>query len=154
MPDSSAIFYVTRKDIRCEEQERVLTRLFSSFASFDQRFESDDRHWITMLQGHLDGRARERIARVHEWLRLNMARFQVEAESPLFEEVRRLSEDLTISLHSSIQICASQCANCQLCCLRPKYHEGIHNCSTNHSCIRLCEYAVDHSNDPVPCGLP
>ncbi|KAK7684549.1 hypothetical protein QCA50_012496 [Cerrena zonata] len=152
--DTSAKFYVTGTRVNSEDQEHVLIYLLSSSGHFDQRYDQDEHHWVTGLQKYLDDLVEARIAHVQEWMNTNMSRFQPEVESSLFEEVRRLFADLSISLHATIKICASQCSSCQLFCLRPMHHEGSHSCNTDHKCPRFCEYAVDHDGESVQCGLP
>ena len=153
MTDTTSHFCLARDISQSEDQECALTTLQSSYHRFYQRFDTDESQWLDELQAYLDDIERMRIVHVAEWLRVNTSRFQIETESPFFEDVRRLFSDLSVTLHANIQVCGAQCVDCQLLCLRPKFHSGGHNCNTRHCCMKLCEYTIDHHHD-VPCGLP
>ena len=137
---------------QCEEQERSLSLLVATWDMFDKRSDTFDREWIEDLTRYLDGLANDRVEHVHEWLQANTIRFKT--DSPQFEDVRRLMDSLVVSLRTNIRLCALQCAECQLLCLRPKHHDGEHDCSTTHSCTRLCQYDEEHESNPEHCGLP
>lgn len=135
-----------------EEQERSLSLLVTAWNMFDKRADLADREWIEDLDRYLNGLANDRVDRVREWLQANTVRFKT--DSPQFEEVRRLQDDLVVSLRANIRLCALQCAECQLLCLRPKHHDGDHDCCTTHHCVRFCQFAEEHGSNLEPCGLP
>ncbi|KAK7676902.1 hypothetical protein QCA50_020158 [Cerrena zonata] len=153
-PDNSAKFYLadTKAHVQSEEQESFLFSLMTTWGTFDQRFDTNDRDWIEDLGQFLDNLAQDRANHVSEWLQVNTARFK--PDSPRFEDVRRLYEDLVISLRANIRLCALQCVKCNLLCLRPKYHEGEHSCHTSHQCNKPCQYVEEHGTELEPCGLP
>lgn len=131
-----------------------MAHLLSSSELFYHRFDNEEHQWVAGIQAHLERIAEMREAHVHQWLKINTSRFQAETESVLFEEARRLYSELSVSLYSGIRLCTAQCAKCYLLCLRPKSHSGEHSCNTEHKCLRHCEYADEHNEPDVFCGLP
>jgi len=98
----------------------------------------DDSEWISDLVQYLTRLVDLRVAHVDKWLKSNIQRFQAEHAS--IEELRRTFNSAVIDLRAGVQLCKSQCADCNLFCIQSRFHEGDHDCLTNHECIHHCTF--------------
>ena len=106
-----------------------------------------DSEWVAELVKYLNGLADLRINHVRSWLDCNLARF--EGGHAAIQDIRRRFDNMVIELRTSVQLCGSQCASCNLLCIRSRLHEGDHNCNTDHKCASVCGFCED---EPRPCS--
>ena len=91
-----------------------------------------------------------RVAHVEEWLKLNTQRFQ--AENASMEELRRAFNSTVIDLRAGIQLCKSECEDCNLLCIQSRFHEGDHDCLSGHDCIHDCTFCEEELLSKKQCG--
>jgi hypothetical protein len=106
-----------------------------------------DAEWMAELVNSLNGLVDLRVNHVRSWMDCNLSRF--EGGHAAIEDIRRRFDNTVIELRTSVQLCGSQCASCNLLCIRSRLHEGDHNCSTDHKCASVCEFCEDESR---PCS--
>ncbi|KAF8840154.1 hypothetical protein BDN67DRAFT_684784 [Paxillus ammoniavirescens] len=114
-----------------------------------------DLEWVDGLSEHLETLVNTRIEHVREWLAANMSRFQAGHAS--IEDLNRTFENATVDLKSNVTMCKLQCNSCQLLCVKSRFHQGHHECQTDHSCIHECEYCLDiseHKGCTISAGHP
>ena len=87
-----------------------------------------------------------RIRKVQDWVKANIARFP--SDQPAVQKLITQFEKLKKELMNGIEVCGGTCELCRLLCLRPKHHDGAHNCTTDHRCIQLCAW-----DGKVTCGF-
>jgi hypothetical protein len=68
------------------------------------------------------------------------------------EELRRAFDRAVIDLRASVQLCKSECADCNLHCVQSRFHEGDHNCLTSHDCIHDCTFCDKQLHSKKTCG--
>jgi hypothetical protein len=129
----------------------MLSRLELAWPSFANRSDSAEEEWIAGLSEHLESLVQRRVDAVQSWVDLNTARFSDATASiePLKREVHKIAGDLK----ASVQLCKMKCADCHLSCLQVRYHDGGHDCATDHQCPRSCQYSDMHAAE-LACGLP
>ena len=133
-------------------QEQNLRELYEGWSGFDTRTSQEDSVWVDQLSKHLDDLVAQRLIHVQEWIQSNTSGFT--GSHAAIENLGRVFEMESIELKRNVQLCKTKCGDCQLHCLRPKFHEGLHHCSTDHACSKLCQFFEEHSPDPEPCCLP
>jgi hypothetical protein len=112
--------------------------LLKSWDRSGSRQQIVDSQWISNFEQHLTHLVDLRVAHVDKWLKSNTQRFQEENAS--MDELRRTFHSAVIDLRASIQLCKSECDDCNLLCVRRRLHEGHHNCLTSHDCIHDCTF--------------
>jgi len=108
-----------------------------------------DSDWVAELTSYVNGLVDLRVDHVRSWLDCNLGRF--EGDHAAIEDLRRRLDNMVIELRSNVQLCGTQCASCNLLCIRSRLHEGKHSCSTDHKCARTCGFC---RGDPGQCGIP
>ncbi|CUA74082.1 E3 ubiquitin-protein ligase TRIP12 [Rhizoctonia solani] len=129
--------------------------LYSFVQSYGQavstRHQVPDASYVEALQNALYGVLDQRLARVQQWMAVNIERFP-----PGNQDIRNLTSKLdaaALAMRTAVQICSSGCSSCQLLCLRAHRHSGDHDCGTSHQCVFDCEVSEDHTQRAA-CGLP
>lgn len=107
--------------------------------------------WVSALDSQLSTVAQRRVDQVLSWLEINTSRFNTDRTT--FQDVHRNFGTLAISLKASVQLCKSQCATCQLMCIKFWHHEGPHDCRTDHTCPKLCGYPEEHTLKAMQTSL-
>ncbi|KAL4072312.1 hypothetical protein J3A83DRAFT_4188311 [Scleroderma citrinum] len=124
-----------------EDRERTLAALCSSWNQLTYRQHTPDSEWIEGLSEYLEHIVNLRINHVQEWLTQNLSRFQTGHAS--IEELRRTFESAIVDLKGNVQLCKVQCANCQLFCIQNRFHDGQHDCQTDHRCVNQCIFCQE-----------
>ncbi|KIJ09825.1 hypothetical protein PAXINDRAFT_102165 [Paxillus involutus ATCC 200175] len=124
-------------------RENTLFALRQTWVSAPSRQHVPDPEWVDGLSEHLETIVNMRIEHVRKWLDANLSRFQRGHAS--IEDLHRTFENATVDLKSNVTLCKLQCHSCQLLCIRSRFHQGQHECQTDHSCIHECEYCLDNS---------
>jgi hypothetical protein len=132
------------------DREQRLSILIESWDRSRTRQQGDDFEWISGLVEHLTGLVDIRVAHVEEWLKSNTQRFQ--ADNASMEELRQASKSAVIDLRAGVQLCQSECAECSLFCIRTRFHDGDHNCLTDHDCIQNCTFCDEQLLIEKACG--
>ncbi|KAF8840166.1 hypothetical protein BDN67DRAFT_968994, partial [Paxillus ammoniavirescens] len=127
-------------DVPCENTLSILRQTWVLASS---RQHVPDPEWVDGLSQHLETIVNMRIEHVREWIAVNISRFQAGHAS--IEDVSRTFENATVDLKSNVTLCKLQCSSCQLLCVKSRFHQGQHECQTDHSCIHECEYCLDNS---------
>jgi hypothetical protein len=133
--DTEARFILARTDA---DHTLHLSILLDSWDRSGSRQQVDDSEWISELGQHLTHLVDLRVAHVDKWLKLNTQRFL--AENASMEELRQTFNNAVIDLRASVQLCRSECDNCNLLCIQSPFHEGGHDCLTSHDCVRDCTF--------------
>ena len=141
MPDTPLQFVLSGS--QPEDRERALVVLRRSWDRFSFRQHIPDSEWMGDLSQYLERVVSLRVNHVQEWLSQNLSRFQT-GQHASTEELRRTFESEVVDLKSSVQLCKVQCANCQLLCIQNRFHNGQHNCLTNHQCAHQCVFCYDN----------
>lgn len=115
-------------------------------SSFDSAHSREDRRWIYALAEHLQSLADRRYRHVKDWIDDNVARFP--SEHADIQNLRRRLNELSRDIRLAVELCALECANCRLFCVKGKRHEGDHDCDTNHYCPYECGL-----DDNKSCGF-
>jgi len=149
--DTEARFSIAKPDTSAADRERHLSILRESWDRSGSRKYVDDSEWIADLGQHLTHLVDLRVAHVEKWLNSNTQRFQSEDDS--MEELRRAFNSAVLHLRASIQLCKSQCAKCNLHCIRNSFHKGDHDCLTSHECIHDCAFCDKEPSQSI-CGQP
>ena len=136
--DTEALFLLAGPGAPVEDHELRLQTLRESWDRKNTRQHVDDSEWISDLAQYLTSLVDLRTARVDKWLKSNTQRFQAGHAS--IEELRRIFDSAVVDLRASVQICRSQCANCNLFCVQSRLHEGGHDCMTTHECVCDCTF--------------
>ncbi|KIJ06969.1 hypothetical protein PAXINDRAFT_103161 [Paxillus involutus ATCC 200175] len=124
-------------------RENTLSILRQTWVLAPSRQHVPDPEWVDGLSEHLETIVNMRIEHVHEWLAANISRFQAGHAS--IDDVSRTFDSATVDLKSNVTLCKLQCNSCQLLCVKSRFHQGQHECQTDHSCIHECEYCLDNS---------
>jgi hypothetical protein len=132
----------------------MLIALQKSSDLFARRQYATDADWIAELSAYLDGLADLRIQHVHEWISSNLSRFK--SNHANIEMLRRVFETTIVDLRANVEICGTQCANCQLKCIHSRRHDSNtpHDCRTSHQCHHPCDFGEEHPATEKMCGLP
>lgn len=139
LPDTRSQFLVV--NAQPDDRERALTALCESWDRFSSRQHAPDSEWMDGLSQYLEHIVSLRIDHVQEWVTQNLARFQTGHAS--IEELRRTLENTVVDLKSNVRLCKVQCANCQLLCIQNRFHDGQHDCQTNHRCVYQCVFCQE-----------
>ncbi|KAH9029425.1 hypothetical protein EDB85DRAFT_1867188 [Lactarius pseudohatsudake] len=169
--DTDARFLLAGPDMPAADREHRLSILRDSWDRAGSRQHIDDSEWISDLVQYLTRLVDLRVGHVDKWMKSNIQRFQAEHAS--IEELRRTFNSAVIDLRAGVQLCKSQCADCNLFCIQGRFHEGDHDCLTSHECVhdctfcnqellaaRICGQTAGHSGDHVCrvdahlCGQP
>ena len=148
--DTEARFLLAGPDTPVQDREIHLQTLRESWDRKNARQHVDDSEWISDLTQHLTYLVDLRTARVDKWLKSNTQRFK--AGNASIEELRRTFDSAVIDLRASIQICRSQCANCNLFCVQSRLHEDGHDCMTTHECAHDCTFCQRDLLTAKSCG--
>ncbi|KAJ7931787.1 hypothetical protein B0H13DRAFT_2227876 [Mycena leptocephala] len=153
-PDTLAQFFLSTADTPAAQRETMLVTLQKSSDHFARRQYTTDADWITELSAYLDGLADLRIQHVHEWISSNLSRFK--SNHANIEMLRRVFETTIVDLRANVEICGTQCANCQLRCILSRRHDSNapHDCRTSHQCHHPCDFGEEHPTTEKMCGLP
>ena len=100
----------------------------------------------------LEDLVEKRICHVRSWIDINLSGFQQENNSAI-EELRRAIDSGIVDLKRGISICKVQCEDCRFLCLLPPFHDGMHDCETDHECHFNCDFTEKHDG-PRSCKLP
>jgi len=133
-----------------EDRRHALSVLCSSWDRFASRQHIPDAEWMEGLSQYLEHIAGLRVGHVQEWLTQNLSRFQTGHAS--IEELRRTFENEVVDFKSNVRLCKAQCANCQLLCTQSRFHDGQHDCETDHCCAHQCVFCQEggeHKNCTV-----
>ncbi|KAF8270132.1 hypothetical protein EI94DRAFT_1572312 [Lactarius quietus] len=148
--DTEALFLLSGPETPAADREDQLSILIESWDRSESRQQVEDPEWISDLGKHLTHLVDLRVSHVEEWLKSNTQRFQ--AENASMEELRRAFNSAVIDLRASVQLCKSQCADCNLLCIRSRSHEGDHDCLTIHKCIHDCTFCDKQLYSQRTCG--
>jgi hypothetical protein len=141
-PDTDARFSVANVEhSQIIDREEALDNMIKEWDAVDSRQLVPDTQWLDELAQYLEDLAEMRIDHVRLWAKSNLMRFQTGHAS--VTELQRALESAVIDLKSSVQLCRTQCASCQLLCIRDRFHEGAHDCKTTHTCMQYCEYCAE-----------
>ena len=124
-----------------DDRERALKALCGSWDRFNSRQHTPDSEWVEALTQYLARIVNLRVNHVQEWLTQNLARFQAGHAS--IEDLQRTFESAVVDLKSNVRLCKVQCANCQLLCIQNRFHDGQHDCQTNHHCVHQCIFCQE-----------
>ncbi|KAJ6534677.1 hypothetical protein DFH09DRAFT_932195, partial [Mycena vulgaris] len=152
-PDSPAQFFLSTSEAPAR-REAMLVILQNSWDQLDRRPFTTDTEWTRDLSGYLDGLVELRIQHVYEWISSNLSRFKTSHAN--MEMLRRVFESTIVDLRANVEICGTQCANCQLKCLLSRRHDPSipHDCRTSHACPLQCDFGDEHPTTEKMCGLP
>lgn len=148
--DTEAQFLLAGPDAPIADRELRLQTLRKSWDRTSARQHVDDSEWISDLAQYLTYLVDLRTARVDRWLKSNTQRFQ--AGNASIEELRRTFDSAVIDLRASVQICRSQCADCNLFCVQSRLHDGGHDCMTSHECVHDCTFCQRDVLTAKSCG--
>ncbi|KIM22922.1 hypothetical protein M408DRAFT_331422 [Serendipita vermifera MAFF 305830] len=150
--DSRSVFFVEGAS-HVDDRPSLNSRLFQLRMGWEHRQERFSRSEDEFLAGYnqyLSALAEARIDHVQTWIDVNAARFGQKAE---VTSLRRHFEQLSKELRLSVMLCGLKCSRCSLLCLENKWHDGDHDCKTNHKCSELCGFTDEHES-VVGCDLP
>lgn len=145
--DSLARFYVAPAGRYDASRESALTSLRNEWASTHPRQHIPDFEWISALSLHLDALVEMRVEHIREWITLNLSRFQSGHDS--INSLHRAFESQKLDLKAGVQLCKTQCLQCQLLCTKSRSHEGPHDCQTSHHCIHRCNFCGEADAETV-----
>ena len=132
------------------DREHHLSILRDSWDRSGSRQHINDSEWTSDLVQHLTRLVDLRVAHLNKWLESNIQRFK--AEHPCIEDLCRTFNSAVIDLRTGIQLCKSQCADCDLSCIQSRFHEGDHNCLTSHECVHDCTFCNRDFLTAKHCG--
>ncbi|KAG6331499.1 hypothetical protein ID866_7590 [Astraeus odoratus] len=147
----SQLFLAVGPVPQSEARERALEILRSSWEQYQDRQRMPDFDWVENLSQYLENIVDLRVDHVREWLNQNLSRFQAGHAS--IEELRRTFEGAIVDLKSNVQLCKLQCSKCQLLCIQSRFHDGPHDCQSNHLCIHGCEFCQDNAGEQKECSM-
>ncbi|KAH8114632.1 hypothetical protein DFH11DRAFT_1508603 [Phellopilus nigrolimitatus] len=150
--DSPAVFYLA--DLEKEQGDKVdnLRRLFHFWPDFASRHHKSDLEWTNLLSSFLENLLEQRVAHVQTWIDSNLSQFN--GSNAAIEDLHRAVDSKVVEVRRTVQLCKTQCQQCHLLCINPRFHEGDHNCSTNHMCPHQCQFVDEHDGSPEACSLP
>ncbi|KAH8114613.1 hypothetical protein DFH11DRAFT_1764484 [Phellopilus nigrolimitatus] len=150
--DSPAIFWLA--DLEKEQGDKVdtLRRLFHFWPDFASRHYKPDPEWTTQLSSFLENLIEQRVAHVYAWIDSNLSQFN--GSNAAIEDLHRAVDSKVVEVRRTVQLCKTQCEQCHLLCINSRFHEGDHNCSTNHMCPHPCQFVDEHDGSPEACSLP
>ena len=148
--DTDARFLLAGPDAPVVDREHHLEALRESWERNNSRQQVDDSEWTSDLAQYLTQLVDLRTAHVDKWLKSNIQRFQAGHAS--IDELRRTFDSAVIDLRASVQLCRSQCSDCNLFCIQSRLHEGGHDCLTSHECIHDCTFCERGLYTAKACG--
>ncbi|EJD00191.1 uncharacterized protein FOMMEDRAFT_112544 [Fomitiporia mediterranea MF3/22] len=149
--DSSAAFCFGDSDEQRSKKQDAVQRLIQSWPDFEMRQCVQDEKWTTQLSSYLQELLDQRTAHVQAWIDSNLDGFGT--NNAAIEELRRSLDSKVIELKRSIQLCKTRCERCYLLCLGVQFHEGNHDCTTDHLCSHRCQFVNEHDDEPDACSL-
>ncbi|PAV19468.1 hypothetical protein PNOK_0440200 [Pyrrhoderma noxium] len=150
--DTDAVFYIDKLGEHQARKEDILKNLIHRWPEFGVRGNEPDQSWTKCLCIFLEDLVEKRIYHVRSWIDINLSGFQQENNSAI-EELRRAIDSGIVDLKRGISICKVQCEECRFLCLLPPFHDGMHDCETDHECHFNCEFTNEHDG-PQLCSLP
>lgn len=144
--DTPASFYLAPAGTYDAARETALSSLRNEWASTHPRQHIPDNEWVSELSLHLDSLVDVRVEHVREWIALNLSRFQ--SGHANIDTLRRAFESAKVDLKAGVQLCKTQCSQCQLLCTKSRSHEGQHGCQSSHECIHDCDFCGEKNEDP------
>lgn len=111
-----------------------------------------EKNWISDLASFLEDLVGHRILHVQAWVDANLTHSGTTNDS--IENLRRVLDSKIVELKRNVQLCMIQCKQCLLQCVKARFHEGDHDCTTNHSCSHSCEFLDEHEEKADDCSLP
>ncbi|KAH8114638.1 hypothetical protein DFH11DRAFT_1508680 [Phellopilus nigrolimitatus] len=150
--DSPAVFWLA--DLGQEQGDKVdtLQKLFHFWPDFATRHHKSDPEWTIQLSSFLENLIEQRVAHVHAWIDSNLSQFN--GSNAAIEDLHRAIESKVVEVRRTVQLCKTQCEQCHLLCINARFHEGDHNCSTNHECPHPCQFVDEHDESSEACSLP
>ncbi|KAH8114634.1 hypothetical protein DFH11DRAFT_1508479 [Phellopilus nigrolimitatus] len=150
--DSPAVFYLA--DLEKEQGDKVdnLRRLFHFWPDFASRHHKSDLEWTNLLSSFLENLLEQRVAHVQTWIDSNLSHFN--GSNAAIEDLHRTVDSKVIEVRRTVQLCKLRCEQCHLLCIKTRFHEGDHDCSTNHECSHSCQFVDEHDGSPEACSLP
>ena len=133
-------------------KEDALRNICSSWPDYNSRLSVPDSDWIEKLSQYVDDLVTQRIDHVQSWIDSNLAKFG--KSNAAMEELYRSVDAEVVEMRRAVQLCKIQCNNCHLLCLNARFHDGDHNCSTDHTCKHSCQFEDAHVDGPEACSLP
>jgi hypothetical protein len=156
-PDSAPSFFVphfagvdaTKHETLTEQALEMLIQTYSP--DLGARFQMADASYLEALQSNIYEAIDRRLSLVQQWVTVNIERFP--KENPDICNLVAELDAAGLAMRAAVRLCASECSNCRLLCLRAHGHSGKHKCGTDHRCVFDCELsgALERSE---PCGLP
>ncbi|CAG8521350.1 2160_t:CDS:10, partial [Cetraspora pellucida] len=107
-----------------------------------------DAIWFEKLSKFFKFIVQRRINRVQEWFQQNTSKFSPD-NSDVKDGIYALDQ-LVNKLSLLWTLCGLSCQECNLKCLKNRYHEDAHNCLTDHHCYVTCEFLEAHTNNLPP----
>ncbi|KAH8114640.1 hypothetical protein DFH11DRAFT_1764593 [Phellopilus nigrolimitatus] len=150
--DSPVVFWLA--DLEKEQGDKVdtLQKLFHFWPDFATRHHKSDPEWTTQLSSFLENLIEQRVAHVHAWIDSNLSQF--DGSNAAIEDLHRAYESKVVEVRRTVQLCKTQCEQCHLLCINSRFHEGDHDCSTDHKCPHPCQFVDEHDGSPEACSLP
>ena len=134
------------------EQKATFHTLMRLWPGFGKRDEELETGWMESLCTFLQDLVDRRIMHVQAWVDSNLSQYN--GSNAAIEELRRALDTISVELKRSVQLCKTRCSSCYLLCLGIQFHEGVHDCSTDHRCPIPCQFSGEHYDEPDPCALP
>lgn len=151
VPDTTSFLFLDAGRNEQLSRELALSVLCERWEQGPPRQQVPDVEWVEGLSQHLESVVNMRIHHVREWLSANTSRFQAGLAS--FDDLGRTFESASVDLKSNITLCKLQCASCQLLCIKSRFHEGQHECQTNHSCTHMCDFCLECTGEGKECTV-
>ena len=151
MPDTTAVFWLDGCSSG-ESKDELLAKLITLWPGYKGRRNKSEKSWMADLNTFLDGLVEKRVLRVQAWVNSNLP--QSGPTNASVEELRRALDSRAVELRRSVQLCGSACKKCLLQCLKSRFHEGEHDCTTNHLCPHACQFVDQHEEPVDSCSLP
>lgn len=133
-------------------KEDSLQNICSSWPGYKTRLTVPDADWVESLSQYVNDLVTQRIDHVQAWVDSNLSKFG--KSNAAMEELHRTMDSDVVEMKRAVQLCKLQCSNCQLSCLNARFHEGEHNCLTDHACTHWCQFEEAHVDGQEMCSLP
>ena len=151
--DSTAAFWVNKVHAYSSKlsKEDALRDICHSWPNYNNRLTIPDNEWTEMLSQYVNDLVTHRVDHVQAWVDSNLAKFG--KSNAAMEELSRTMDAEVVEVRRAVQLCKIQCNQCHLLCLDARFHEGPHNCSTDHLCKWNCQFEDAHVDGPEACSL-
>ncbi|KZV72346.1 hypothetical protein PENSPDRAFT_649928, partial [Peniophora sp. CONT] len=155
--DSTTQFFISSSDSDPRQRDIMLEDMRHNWDNYYQRQTMPDSEFFAALSQYLAELVEMRINHVRQWVNENLARFQTGHDS--IDGLRRTLDAAVIDLKAGTQLCGSQCASCELLCIKGRSHDEStpHDCLTTHECMHICSYcdSADESESRTvkACGM-